>query len=143
MVEVIALVLAVAACALFILALRRWFLVRAGAIDVSWRVRSRVGGRGWVLGLARYSGDDLLWFRVFSFLPRSSRVVSRRVFEIVGRRAPDGSESWAIQPGAVILECRNDGTPVQLAMGEEALTGFLSWLEASPPGYTLPGYIAG
>jgi hypothetical protein len=142
-IEVIALVLAIAATILFYLALRRWLLQRRGAIDLSLRTRPGAGGRGWVLGVARYTGDDLLWYRVFSVLPRPARVLSRSALEIVSRRTPDGSEAWAVQAGARILECTNAGQPVQLAMGDEALTGFLSWLESSPPGYTMPGYLTG
>lgn len=140
-VEVIALPLEIAVCLLFVLALRRWILLRRGGIDVSLRVRVRVraSGRGWLVGVALYSGDDLHWFRVFSVLPDPTRILSRRLLEIIGRRAPDGPEAWSIQPDAVILECRHAGEPLQLAMDADALTGFLSWLEAGPPGSTLPG----
>src|SRR5215813_6428117 len=110
-IEVIALLLGLAACALFFLALRRWLLLRRGAVDLSLRSRPGTGGRGWVLGVARYAGDDLLWFRVFSMMPRPSRTLSRPGLEIVSRRQPDGSESWVVHPGATILECRHAGVP--------------------------------
>jgi hypothetical protein len=139
----VALLLALGACAMFALALRRWFLTRRGGIDVSMRTRVGPGARGWLLGVAKYSGDDLLWFRVFSVLPGPTSTLSRRVLEVVGRRAPDGPESWSVQVGAVILECRHAGQPVQLAMDIGALTGFLSWLEATPPEYPVSGYAAG
>ncbi|MBI3687662.1 MAG: DUF2550 domain-containing protein [Actinobacteria bacterium] len=143
-IEVIALVLVAAAALLFLLAARRWYLLRVGAIDVTLRDRPGTGGRGWVLGVGRYGGDELLWFRVFSLALTPSRSVSRRTLEIVGRRRPDGTESWAVAPGSVILECRLDSAPLQLAMGEEALTGFLSWLEAAPPGgYAATGFQSG
>lgn len=142
-IEVIALVLVFAAAILFYLALRRWYLQRRGAVDLSVRTRPGAGGRGWVLGVARYAGDDLVWYRVFSVLPGPARVLSRAALEIISRRIPDGSEAWAVQPGARILECTHAGNPVQLAMGEETLTGFLSWLESQPPGYTMPGYLTG
>jgi uncharacterized protein DUF2550 len=142
-IEVIALVLVFAAAILFYLALRRWYLQRRGAIDLSVRTRPGSGGRGWVLGVARYVGDDLIWYRVFSILPGPARTLSRAALEIVSRRTPDGPEVWAVQPGARILECTHGGQPLQLAMGEETLTGFLSWLESQPPGYTMPGYLTG
>jgi hypothetical protein len=38
----------------------------------------------------------------------------------------------------VVVECKlGEDTPggtIELALGEEALTGLLSWLEAAPPG---------
>jgi hypothetical protein len=36
--------------------------------------------------------------------------------------------------GAVIVECGVAGHPLELAMSPDAMTGFLSWLEAAPPG---------
>jgi hypothetical protein len=51
--------------------------------------------------------------------------------------------------GVVVLECRasrdpaghgrprTGAGPVELAMSEAALTGFLAWLEAAPPSYVV------
>jgi hypothetical protein len=36
------------------------------------------------------------------------------------------------------MECRSSGGDVALAMSPSAVTGFLAWLEARPPGATLP-----
>ena len=33
-------------------------------------MRTEHPGRGWLLGLGRYSGDALEWFRIFSLSPR-------------------------------------------------------------------------
>jgi hypothetical protein len=35
---------------------------------------------------------------------------------------------------AAVLRCRSRGADVELAMTPGVLTGFLAWLEASPPG---------
>ena len=48
-----------------------------GTFELSHRVRSGRAGRGWVLGLGRYSGDDLEWFRIFSLSPRPRHVWRR------------------------------------------------------------------
>ncbi len=37
-------------------------------------------------------------------------------------------------PGAYVVECLDSGVRVDLAMSHSAVTGFLSWLEAAPPG---------
>lgn len=139
----VAAVLAVALLGLALLALRRRVLLRpAGAIDMSLRTRfGRIGG-GWALGVGRYAGDDLLWYRLFAFSVKPSRTMSRAELEVLGRRQPTGAESWAVQAGAVIVECRDERGPVQLAMSAGAVTGFLSWLESAPPGFTVPGYAA-
>jgi Protein of unknown function (DUF2550) len=142
-VEAVAVALAVVAFALAALAVRRrWLLGSGGAIDMSLRLRFGRVGRGWALGVGRYTGDDLLWFRVFALTVRPSRTLSRRGLEVVAQRVPQGAESWAVQSGAVIVECRDRRGPVHLAMSAEALTGFLSWLESAPPGYAVPGYAA-
>jgi hypothetical protein len=139
----VAVVLAVALLGLLLLALRRRVLLRpAGAIDMSLRTRfGRIGG-GWALGVGRYAGDDLLWYRLFAPWVKPSRTMSRSELEVLGRRLPTGAESWAVQAGAVIVECRDEHGPVQLAMSAGAVTGFLSWLESAPPGFTVPGYAA-
>ena len=49
---------------------RRWLSRNGGTFEFSVRVRSGRAGRGWVLGLGRYSVDELEWFRIFSLSPR-------------------------------------------------------------------------
>jgi hypothetical protein len=36
--------------------------------------------------------------------------------------------------GAVVLRCRTGVDELELAMRQDTLTGFLSWLESAPPG---------
>ncbi len=52
---------------------------------------------------------------------------------MAGRRAPEGEEELALLSDAVILVCLHRGTRLELAMSEDALTGFLAWLEAARP----------
>ena len=139
----VAVAVGLVALVLVVLALRRRVLLRpAGSIDMSLRTRfGRIGG-GWALGVGRYTGDDLLWFRLFALSVKPSRTLSRRELQVVGRRLPTGAESWAVQAGAVIVECHDEAGAVQLAMSAGAVTGFLSWLESAPPGFTMPGYAA-
>ncbi len=85
-------------------------------------------------GVARYSGDRIEWFRVFSYAPRPRRVLERGAIEVVDRRTPQGEEELALLSDAFVLACRHRGTSLELAMSEDALTGFLAWLEAAPPG---------
>jgi hypothetical protein len=139
----VAVVIGIAFLGLALLALRRRVLLRpAGAIDMSLRTRfGRIGG-GWALGVGRYAGDDLLWYRLFAFTVKPYRTLSRAELQVLGRRLPTGAESWAVQAGAVIVECRGEAGQVQLAMSAGAVTGFLSWLESAPPGFAVPGYAA-
>jgi len=91
-------------------------------------------GKGWVFGVCRYNADTVEWFRIFSWSPRPRRVLERPRIEVVSRRTPEGQEELALLSGAVVLTCRHAGEPLELAMSEDALTGFLAWLEAAPPG---------
>lgn len=91
-------------------------------------------GKGWVFGIARYSGDRIEWFRVFSYAPRPRRVLERHDIVVIERRLPVGQEELALLAGSVVLVCSHNGVLLELAMSEDALTGFLAWLEAAPPG---------
>lgn len=92
------------------------------------------GGKGWAYGIARYNGDQIEWFRVFSYAPRPRRFLERNRIEVLQRRHPEGEEELALLADAVILACSLHGIRVELAMSDDALTGFLAWLEAAPPG---------
>ena len=121
------------------LAVRRRMLQRGGGtVDLSLRLRRRTHGRGWVLGVGRFDGDELKWYRVFSLAMRPRRTLSRRDLSVVTRRQPLGPERLALLAGAVVMECRSVDGGVELAMDPSAVTGFLAWLEARPPGATLP-----
>ena len=62
--------------------------------------------------------------------------LERRTLSVSSRREAALAESASLGPGMVVVECKagEDGNRVELAMSEAALTGFLSWLEAAPPG---------
>src|SRR5688572_11107961 len=123
---------------LAVLAVRRRVITRrGGTFDCSLRLRPARSGKGWALGIGRYSGDSLEWYRVFSYATRPRRVMARRELQIVDRRVPEGTDVFSLLSGAVIVRCRegsDSGSILEFAMGEDALTGFLSWLEAAPPG---------
>jgi hypothetical protein len=115
---------------------RRVITRRGGTFDCSVRLREAPHGKGWVLGIGRYAGERLEWYRVFSFAMRPKRVLGRRDLQVVERRSPRGPEVFALLADAVVVRCL-DGEglgSVELAMGEDTLTGFLAWLESSPPG---------
>ena len=126
-------------CALAVLGLLlRRAAIRRGAASLECSL-SWGSGRGWQIGLARYTDDDLSWFRLFSFAARPKLTVSRRGIRIVGRRAPRRLEAVTVTPGAIILECDLAGPDgswrtVELAMSPSGAMGFLAWVESAPPG---------
>jgi hypothetical protein len=137
--QVLGTALVLAALALFVFGLRRRLIQRTGGtFDCSLRETPAPDapptGKGWVYGVARYSGDQVEWFRVFSYAPRPRRVLERSAIEVVERRAPLGEEELALLSDAVVLSCTHREAKLELAMSEDALTGFLAWLEAAPPG---------
>ncbi len=122
------------------LSFRRVRLMRGGGVDVCLRrarhvpTGSRDVGAGWHFGVGRYRGNELTWYRLTSFRPGPTAVLDRTALEIVDRRTPGTAESYALPQGASVLLCRAGRLEVELAMPPGALTGFLSWLEAAPPG---------
>ncbi|MER5890173.1 DUF2550 domain-containing protein [Streptomyces sp. NPDC001941] len=132
-------VVALVVIGLFVFGLRRRLIQRSGGTfdcSLRWNVPEEpdASGKGWVYGVARYSGDRIAWFRVFSYAPRPRRVLERSAIEVLARRMPEGEEELALLSDAVVLACLHRGTRLELAMSDDALTGFLAWLEAAPPG---------
>jgi hypothetical protein len=133
--DALAVLVLVVLAALILFAVRRRFLQRhVGTFDCSLRLDRTSPGTGWVFGIARYTGDTVEWYRVFSYSPRPREVLERRELAVVERRVPEDYEEMELLSGAIVLECNQHGRTIELAMSEDALTGFLSWLEAAPPG---------
>lgn len=118
----------------------RWvFMRRHGGVSVALRWNPDSERAGWHLGVGRYRGEEFVWYRVWSLRVGPSRVFRRDTLEIVARRDPVGTESYAVPMGSRVLRCRSDDDePIEIAMGPDALTGFLSWLESAPPGRSMP-----
>jgi hypothetical protein len=130
---VVVLVVAIA-CATGI-AVRRNLIERGGG---SVECGLRLGpGRRWRLGLAAYQPDELRWYPVFGIWLRPGEVFARRALSVVSRRPADPVEMTSVGSGAVVVECdtgQGAASRIELALSEDALTGFLAWLEAAPPG---------
>lgn len=138
--EIIGAVVGLFGLGLLSLYLRRVVLQRGGGtIDLSLRLKDVTPGRGWVLGVGRFEGDNLAWYRVFSLSPRPRRRLRRRDLTVLERRQPRSEEHRALPPQTVVLRLSARTGEVELAMSRSAMTGVLAWLEATPPGATLPG----
>ena len=139
--------LALIVLAAAVLAIRRYLLERGGGtIDCPLR---RPAGRGsWRLGVVSYQRDELYWYDALGVLLRPEHVFQRRMLTVLSRRNALPSEASVLGPEHIVVEiCTAPSADqyrdarvetaddhVELAMTEQALTGFLSWLEASPPG---------
>lgn len=118
----------------------RWLRMRRfGGVSVALRWQPDKARAGWHLGVGRYHGEEFAWYRVWSLRTGPDRVFHREGLRIVQRREPVGTESYAVPAGSTVLRCQaDDGEAIEIAMGPDALTGFLSWLESAPPGRRLP-----
>ena len=138
--EILGLLLVLAVLLLLLLAARRRWLSRiGGTFECSLRLRTTTAGAGWVLGVGRYHGGRLEWFRFFSFALRPRKSFPRNTVRVLDSREPDAVEAVSLYAGQRILTCElsaADGAPEnwELAMSTDSMTGLLSWLEASPPG---------
>jgi hypothetical protein len=112
-------------------------LIERGGGTVDCGLRRPGTDSPWRQGVASYQPDELRWHQVFGFFLRPDEIFPRRTLVVVSRRLPDSAETTSLGPGMVVMECRAGelAEPMELAMSESALTGFLAWLEAAPPGY--------
>jgi hypothetical protein len=121
-----------------VLAARRYLLERGGGtVECGLRIPAARGA--WRLGVASYQQDDLFWYDALGVRLRPEEVFPRRSLAVVSRRHPASGEEATLGPDRVVLEARTDSGDVELALPEDALTGFLSWLEAAPPGSRTDG----
>jgi hypothetical protein len=142
--------LALIVLAAAVLAIRRYLLERGGG-TVECQLRCPAGRGGWRLGVVSYQPDELYWYDALGVLLRPEHVFHRRTLTVLSRRRPLPSEASELGQEQIVVEIRaslpadhphqgaragaqSAGDHVELAMTEQAMTGFLSWLEASPPG---------
>lgn len=121
-------VLVVALVAAFLLR-RRFLLSGLGAVTMWLRP---AGAARWSVGVAWYSGDNLLWYRGLSLSVRPNQRLSRAEFQVDARRRPNPGD-LSLPAESVVLTCRTGAGPQELAMDLSTVTGFLSWIESAPP----------
>jgi hypothetical protein len=114
---------------------RRLLMLGGGTIRLHVRVSTMVPGRGWSTGIGQFIGDEFRFHRMFSLAFRPKRVLDRTDLVVEASRAPEGPERLTMPAHWAVLRCRNgDAGEIEIAMAESTATGFLSWLEAAPPG---------
>ncbi len=151
-VEVLGMVVLLAALLLVVLAARqRWLSRQGGTFECSLRLRASTPGTGWALGLARYNRGRLEWFRFFSLSARPRQTFPRGDVRVLDSRGPDPVEAVSLNAGQRIVrlavlssesgrfdrsgrDLQSGETWRDLAMSAESITGLLAWLEAAPPG---------
>jgi hypothetical protein len=135
--------LVVIVCAAAVLATRRYLIERSGgAVDCALRVPAGAGT--WRLGVLTYALDSVEWHVALGVLLRPEHSLHRRALSVVSQRPSEPAEAAVIGEDRVVVEVAvkpqgdASGSPasshMELAMSDQALTGFLAWLESSPPG---------
>ena len=134
-----------------VLASRRYLLERSGG-TVECALRRPAGSGSWRLGVLSYQHDSLSWYGALGVLLRPEHEFHRRSLSVVSRRPAEPSEAVALGTERIVVEVAVAASPgvlgvtgdpvehVELAMTDQALTGFLAWLEASPPGSHLSDF---
>ena len=89
------------------LIVRRRLLSRhGGTFELSYRVRQEHAGRGWLLGLGRYSGESLRVVPATSRCgPDPSGCSSAPRSPSSAAAAPEGAEQMSLYPEHVVLSC--------------------------------------
>jgi hypothetical protein len=148
---VIAAVLLIAVAILLLALRRRWLARQGGTFECSARLRVTNPSGGWALGVARYNGEMLEWFRFFSYAFRPRLSLRRSEVRVVDSREPDPVEALALYEGQRVLTLAGRETAPsaaavtaigsadahgrwELAMDPDSMTGLLAWLESAPPG---------
>ena len=90
---------------------RRWLTGQGGLFDCAYRRREDATGAGWVLGVARYRGENLEWFRSFSLSMRPKMVFPRALTSYVHQRSPVGLEAIALFEDSMIVTLRDRVEP--------------------------------
>jgi hypothetical protein len=137
-VAIFAAVLVLLVFAAVLLASRRYLLERSGG-TVECALRAPAGLGAWRLGVMSYQHDSLTWHGALGVLLRPEYVFRRRSLSVASRRPADPSETVSLGADRVVEisvkpAADASGEHVELAMTDQALTGLLAWLEASPPG---------
>ena len=118
----------------FLFGRRRWLAAQGWVFDCSLRPVTTTPSTGWMLGVARLSGENLEWYRVFSASFRPAVILRRRGTRLASLRETDPAESAILYDQARVAQLRGESASVELAMSTDNLTALLSWLEAAPPG---------
>lgn len=132
---IVAVVIAVVLIALGVM--YRLVEVRRAGTPVLLRPLPAEADQGWRHGSIHYGDEGLAYYRLSSLRPGPTVSMSRRRIEIVGRRAPVGTELEIMDPDFGIVELSigrtGKGGRYELGMTPEVATAFQSWIEARAP----------
>ncbi|MDR0435672.1 MAG: DUF2550 domain-containing protein [Propionibacteriaceae bacterium] len=113
---------------------RRLLCAGGGVFDCGMRSYTAHQSKPWLPGMARYLGDEFLWYRAFSLSPKPVLRLHRRVMRLESQRQPVGEEAMELPFGDSVLTISGgaDGVRYDFSMGAGSALGMATWLEAGP-----------
>ncbi len=118
-----------------LVARRRWLGQQGWVFDCSLRRLEATPSSTWTLGVARFNGETVEWYRVFSWSLRPALTFTRGETQVVTTRDATEGERPVLADQQRVAQLRGAGHPVEVAMVPASMTAFLSWLESAPPGF--------
>ncbi|MDR2620360.1 MAG: DUF2550 domain-containing protein [Propionibacteriaceae bacterium] len=110
---------------------RRLLCAGGGVFDCGMRRYTAQRSFPWSSGMARYLGDEFLWYRAFSLSSKPVLRLSRRMMRLESQHQPQGAEALELPFGdfvvtiSVASERRYD-----FSMAAGSALGMTTWLEA-------------
>lgn len=136
-VTAVVVVVAASVPAVLLIVRRHWLATQAG-LFVCYARLYPADSDGWVPGVARYTGENLEWFRAVSLSIKPRLSFRRGTLRLEAQRDPAVAELGTLSrtDRIVRLGSGNDAAKAawELAMSSGAVTGLLSWAESAPPG---------
>lgn len=119
---------------------RRWLTGQGGAFDCAMRRVGEDPTFRWHLGMGRYRGEELQWFRAFSLSMRPALRLRRGQIHSSAAREPSRADSFLLYDNSCVLTVRDAtrGRSYYFGVERDVATALMSWMEAAPPGLYPP-----
>lgn len=115
---------------------RRWLSQRGWVFDCSLRSLTTPSS-GWMLGVARFHGETVEWYRVFSWSLKPMVTFVRGTVDVSPTRRPEAGDDVGLGTEARLIDVTGPTVNVSLATSPADMMAFLSWVESAPPGEPL------
>ncbi|AKK10902.1 DUF2550 family protein [Corynebacterium uterequi] len=114
------------------LAAWRFLIVRSQGTGGLFRTSSTGVWGTWHYALLRYSGDELLIYRLTSLLPAADIVLHRTFLSIKSHRRPQSGELDVIDPDTVLITIEHGQRQYEFALEHHAAKAIIAWVESAP-----------
>lgn len=129
----VVLVLALVVPIVWLIGRQRWLSRLGGTFECGLR---EPGRPVFMLGVARYNGEYLEWFRSFSLALSPRHRIRQTLWDAGTARQPDPPEALTLATMDTIMPVQRRGqdTTLELALNSASAMGLRAWLESAPAG---------